>query len=97
MVINATFIKPVDAGMLKRLVRDNYNIITLEDNVAIGGFGSLVLKVLTNLRYRRSFRALAFKDKYISHGSVDELFKQEKMDIDEIVKLVKKMYNNKHN
>ena len=97
MVVNATFIKPLDTAMIKRLVREQYNIITLEDNVAIGGFGSLVLKVLTNLKYKRTFRELAFKDRYIAHGSVDELFKQEKMDVDEIVKLTKKLNNSKHN
>ena len=97
MVVNATFIKPLDTAMIKHLVREQYNIITLEDNVAIGGFGSLVLKVLTNLKFKRTFRELAFKDRYISHGSVDELLKQEKMDVDEIVKLTKKLNNSKHN
>ncbi len=92
MIINATFVKPLDVALIKRLVREHYNIITLEDNIATGGFGSRVLKVLTNARYRGKFREVAFKDRFISHGSIDELFKQEKMDVDEIVKLVKKLF-----
>jgi len=95
MIINATFIKPLDVALIKRLVRERYNIITLEDNIAIGGFGSQVLKVLTNARYRGTFREVAFKDRFISQGSTDELFKQEKMNVEEIVKLIKKLNNGK--
>ena len=95
MIINATFIKPLDVALIKRLVREHYKIITLEDNVAIGGFGSQVLKVLTNARYKGTFREMAFKDRFISQGNIEELFKQEKMDVDELVKLVKKLYNSK--
>ena len=41
-IISATFIKPLDIEMLKELVENNYNIITIEDNVINGGFGSYV-------------------------------------------------------
>jgi len=91
MVISATFIKPLDTAMIKRLVREKYNILTLEDNVAIGGFGSLMLKSLAQLNYRGKFRMMAFKDKFIEHGSVEELYKQEKMDVETIAKNVKKL------
>lgn len=92
MIINATFIKPLDVALIKRLVRERYNIVTVEDNVAIGGFGGAVLKVLTNARYKGSFRMMAFKDRFISHGSVDELLKQEKMDVDEIGNITRKLW-----
>lgn len=95
MIINATFVKPLDVALIKRLIRERYNIITLEDNVANGGLGSQVLKVLTNGRYRGTLRQVAFKDRFISQGSIEELFKQEKMDVDEIVKLAKKLNNSK--
>jgi len=91
MVINATFIKPVDVNMIKKLVRDKYNIIVLEDNVAIGGLGSQVLKVLTNAKYRGTFRSVSYKDRFITHGNVDELYKQEKMDVLSIVKVIKNL------
>lgn len=95
MIINATYVKPLDVALIKRLIRERYNVITLEDNVSIGGFGSQVLKVLTNGKYRGAFRQIAFKDRFISQGSVDELFSKEKMDVDEIVKLVRKLNNAK--
>ena len=73
------------------MIREKYNIITLEDNVAIGGFGSLMLKSLNNGAYKGKFRSMAFKDRFISHGDVDILMHQEKMDVDEIVYLAKKL------
>lgn len=91
MIISATFIKPLDTGLIKRLVREKYNIITIEDNVAIGGFGSMVLKSLSQRNYRRKVRVMAFKDKFIEHGSVDELYAQEKMDVESIAKMIKKL------
>lgn len=91
MVVSATFIKPVDTVLIKKLVREKYNILSLEDNVAIGGFGSLLLKNLAQLNYRGKFRMMAFKDKFIEHGSVEELYKQEKMDVESIAKVVKKL------
>lgn len=91
MIISATFIKPLDTGLIKRLVREKYNIITIEDNVAIGGFGSMVLKSLSQLNYRGKVRVMAFKDKFIEHGSVDELYAQEKMDVESIAKMIKKL------
>lgn len=91
MIVNATSVKPVDTHIIKRLIREKYNVITLEDNVAIGGFGSLVLKSLTNGAYKGKFRSMAFRDRFISHGDIDTLMHQEKMDIDEIVYLSKKL------
>lgn len=91
MIVNATSVKPIDTHIIKRLIREKYNVITLEDNVAIGGFGSLVLKSLTNGAYKGKFRSMAFRDRFISHGDIDTLMHQEKMDIDEIVYLSKKL------
>lgn len=91
MIINATSVKPVDTHIIKRLIREKYNVITLEDNVAIGGFGSLMLKSLNNGAYKGKFRSMAFRDRFISHGNVDTLMHQEKMDVDEIVYLSKKL------
>ncbi len=91
MIVNVTSVKPVDTHIIKRLIREKYNIITIEDNVAIGGFGNLMLKSLNNGAYKGKFRSMAFRDRFIPHGNVDTLMHQEKMDIDEIVYLSKKL------
>lgn len=74
-IINATFVKPIDVEMLEKLVKEGYDIITIEDNVLNGGFGSYVLMELGKLQYRGKFKALGFKDEFIPHGDLASLYK----------------------
>lgn len=74
-IINATFIKPIDTEMLESLVKEDYDIITIEDNILNGGFGSYVLMELAKLQYRGKFKALGFKDEFIPHGDLASLYK----------------------
>ena len=43
-------------------MNEGYNIITIEDNVINGGFGSYVLMELNNLRFKGKFKSLGFND-----------------------------------
>ena len=90
MIINAVSIKPLDILLLKRLARNKYNIVTLEDNVENGGFGTLVESTMRKIEYKGKILKIAHKDKFIEHGSVDELMKEEKMDTGGIVKRIMK-------
>ena len=88
MIINATFIKPLDYNLLNKLKNDNYNIITLEDNNIIGGFGHNVLLYLNKIGYKKKLKILGYDDKFIEQGSVDELLKEEKLSVDDIVEII---------
>ena len=88
MIINATFVKPLDYKLLNKLKKENYNIITLEDNNIIGGFGNQVLLYLNKIGYNRSIKTLGYEDKFIEQGSVDELLKEEGLSIDDIAKVI---------
>lgn len=90
MIINALSIKPLDTLLLKRLVRNKYNIVTLEDNVENGGLGTLIESVMRKIEYKGKILKIAHKDKFIEHGSIDELMKAEKMDTENIVKRIAK-------
>jgi len=94
IIINATFIKPLDYKYLKKIVNKNYNVLTLEDNNIIGGFGEQVLYALNNLNFKGKIKIMGYQDKFIDHGSVDELFKEENMDINSIIKEIKNLYKN---
>ena len=80
MIINASFIKPLDVELLKDLVNDNYNIITIEDNITNGGFGSYVLMKLNELGFKNKFKALGFNDTFVPQGDVKLLYKENKLD-----------------
>lgn len=86
-IIGATFVKPIDTEMLKDLVNDGYNIITVEDNVINGGFGSYVLTELNNLNFNNKFKALGF-DGFVEHGDVNLLYKDAGLDAEGIEKSV---------
>lgn len=92
IIINALFIKPLDKKYLKEIVKKNYNVLTLEDNNIIGGFGQQVLYELNCLGFNKKIKILGYQDKFIDHGTIDELLVQEHMDTNSIVLEIKKLY-----
>lgn len=87
-IINATFVKPLDNNMLENLVKEGYDIVTIEDNIINGGFGSYVLMKLYELGFRNKFKALGFKDKFVPQGNVDLLYKENKLDPEGIAEAI---------
>lgn len=85
-IINATFIKPVDEEKIKYLAENNFNIITVEDNMKQGGLGSSILNSLNNYNYKKTIKILAYEDKFIEQASVDIIYKENFLDSDGIVK-----------
>lgn len=73
-VINGRFLKPVDEEILKKLSREYKYIFTVEDNVVIGGFGSLITLNLMNLNFKGRIVNIGFEDKFIEHGKIDMLY-----------------------
>lgn len=75
MVINARFIKPLDKDVLERVCKDVKRIVTIEEGVLKGGFGSAVLEFIEeeNLKGVRVKR-IGLPDRFIEHGKKPELF-----------------------
>lgn len=90
-IINATFIKPLDQQILKQLVKNNKNILTLEDNLVNGGLGNNILLELNKLGYNGKIKILGFNNKFIEQGSIEELYKQEHLDNKSILKEINKL------
>lgn len=71
-VVNARFAKPVDADLVARLCRRQPFVLTLEDHMLAGGFGSAVLEAAAAVGARSDkIRRLGLPDRYIPHGSRD--------------------------
>lgn len=87
-LINATFVKPIDKDMLDKLIDEDKTIITLEDNVILGGFGNLVLNYVKSRDSNAKVVNLGFKDEFVPHGNVEELFKLYGLDEESILKKV---------
>ncbi|WP_218783493.1 1-deoxy-D-xylulose-5-phosphate synthase [Clostridium botulinum] len=90
-IVNANFIKPIDKELIKDFVKKGYKIVTVEDNVIKGGFGSLVLQYISELKANNTILNLGFKDKFVPHGSTDILYKIEGLDPEGIVKNIIKI------
>jgi len=72
-VINARFSKPLDAQTLEFFARNVDVILTLEDHVLMGGFGSAVLEELNNLGIQKPVVRIGWPDQFIEHGKPEQL------------------------
>ncbi len=90
-LVNAIFIKPLDEEILKEIIKRNDNVLTIEDNVIIGGLGHNILLKLNSLGFKRNIKILGFNDKFIEQGSIEELFVQEHLDPKSIKKEIDKL------
>jgi len=72
-VINARFAKPVDAEMIEFYARQVEVILTLEDHVLAGGFGSAVLETVSSLGSKTPVVRIGWPDRFIEHGKPDDL------------------------
>lgn len=90
-IINANFIKPIDKSMIKYLITNNYKIVTVEDNVKLGGLGSMVLDYANSIDKNVKILNLGYEDNFISHGNMDILYKINKLDADGIIESIVKI------
>ena len=72
-VINARFAKPVDAACIASYGRRCELLVTMEDHVLAGGFGSAVLETLNEAELETPVVRVGWPDQFIEHGKVDEL------------------------
>ena len=67
------FIKPLDGDLLDEIGKKFKKVITIEDGVRNGGFGSAVLEWFNDHEYAPSVQRMGLPDEFVTHGSVDEL------------------------
>lgn len=67
------FIKPLDGDLLDEIGKKFKKVITIEDGIRNGGFGSAVLEWFNDHGYAPSVQRMGLPDEFVTHGSVDEL------------------------
>lgn len=91
-VINARFIKPLDSDMLHELMVKNMPILTIEEAVLQGGFGSAVLEFASeNHYYDIDIDRMGIPDQFIEQGSVDLLLDEINLTKEEAVLRIQKL------
>lgn len=90
MLVNMRFIKPLDEAMLRKAAENCAHIVTVEDNLRRGGFGSKVMEFYGDKGIQADILNLAFPDKYIEQGTQAQLFERYGLDAAGIYESVKK-------
>lgn len=88
-LVNARFVKPIDEEMVKKAAAGHKLLVTLEENVASGGFGEKVRNCLSANRLSVPVLSIHIPDAYVEHGSVELLKKEIGMDTESILMQIK--------
>ncbi|MGB3340567.1 MAG: 1-deoxy-D-xylulose-5-phosphate synthase [bacterium] len=73
MMINGRFIKPIDSEMLQKLQSTVHTIVTVEENMLSGGFGSAIMEYCSTTKAPVKVYCIGLPDNFIEHGSRDIL------------------------
>ncbi len=87
-VVNMRFAKPLDSALLDDVASRFKKIVTLEENSLIGGFGSGIVEYFSDKNYKNDILRIGLPDKFVDHGTQEELHKMLGIDPDGIAKQV---------
>lgn len=95
-VVNARFIKPMDEAMLHAIMKRKLPILTIEEAVLQGGFGSAVLEFIHDYHYRDALvERMGIPDHFIEHGNVDQLLEEINLTAVEAIARIQSLVNYK--
>ena len=90
------FIKPIDTKILHKVCQRGDKIITIEDGVKAGGFGSAILEFMADNNYTNNIKLLGIPDKFIKHGATNKLKESIGLDKIGLKKEIEKFKNDSH-
>ena len=79
------FVKPLDEYCLHSIFNKFENIITIEDGVIQGGFGTSILEFASQNKYATPIKTIGIPDEFIEQGTVDQLQQFCKIDVESLV------------
>jgi 1-deoxy-D-xylulose-5-phosphate synthase len=79
-VIDARFVKPLDAALLAGAARRCGCLVSVEDHAAAGGLGSAILELLAEAAPAARVRVLGLPDRFIEHGDVEAQWREAGID-----------------
>ena len=77
---NMRFAKPLDEALLHQVFRQYQHIVTIEDGVAAGGFGSSILEFANREKYKQPVYVLGIPDRFLEQGTPEELYRDAGID-----------------
>lgn len=91
-LVNGRFVKPIDTEMIEQLSHNHELLVTMEENVASGGFGEKVRTYVDERKWEMGVMSICVPDEYVEHGNVELLRKEIGIDAETIVnKIIEKI------
>lgn len=87
------FVKPLDETLLHEVFTKFNKVITIEDGCIMGGFGSAVIEFMADHNYHSKVVRLGIPDKYVHHGTPEELHADCGFDAQSIASKVRELLN----
>ncbi len=88
-IVNARSVKPLDSEILSKIKTDI--IVTIEDNIKAGGFGSAVMEYYADMGETVKVIPFGVNDRFIAHASVERQFETNGITARNIVEKIKKL------
>lgn len=84
------FLKPLDKEILIHVGKKYRRVITVEDGVRRGGFGSAIMEFMAENGLHPEITVMGLPDSFVEHGTPEELYRITGLDIDSITNTIKK-------
>lgn len=88
---DARYVKPLDEEMFHDIFNKFAKMVTVEDGVLQGGFGSAVLEFAARHNYHPHISCLGVPDEFIEQGSLEELYEISKINVQSIAHTMKEL------
>ncbi len=90
-LINVRFLKPLDKKNIIESIDKTKKVIVIEDGTIIGGLSSSIKELIADNNIKVKYaKYYSYPDEFIKHGSISELNKQYKVDVESIIKDIKR-------
>ena len=89
-VINMRFIKPLDVKIIGEALKHSPNLVTVEDNMLAGGFGSAVAEYLSDKNAEFNLLRLGIGDEFVEHAKAAQLYDRTGVSAEQIEKHILK-------
>jgi 1-deoxy-D-xylulose-5-phosphate synthase len=87
-IVNVRFVVPIDREMLLRMAEKHKIVVTMEENVASGGYGEHVSEILEQAKAKVEHITIAIPNVYVEHGNVKILRKAVGIDAETIIERI---------
>ncbi|MBM3421930.1 MAG: 1-deoxy-D-xylulose-5-phosphate synthase [Chlorobi bacterium] len=92
-VANMRFLKPLDTLLTEQLAESSTHIAVIEENSIIGGMGSAVIDHLNEKRMHLPVLKIGLPDRFITHGSMNDLYRETGMTTENVLQRIREFYN----